>query len=435
MCNEISFIHVSDIHFNRYSGDDFDDNDDLRNEMIRDIEKNAKKELRNVKGILVCGDIAFSGQEAEYDIADNFLKNILNVFDLYEKDIYCVPGNHDIDQNVPKQSISVYNAQKLIEDQKIDDVDLVLRKFKNDKLIGNPLLYPIKEYNKFSNKLSSSFDKMQLYWQSEIKLNSKYNLIIHGINSAIISNADDHIDKTKERKMVITQTQIPQNKDGNIYMVLCHHPPECWKDNDILEKLMHERVKIQLYGHKHLQKIEVDKKSLKISSGAIHPERDYNWIPCYNWISIKVEKDKLIIKVYPRILNDVRVFTCDEKVCESNIYKLVTLDLDLDEDISLESNFETEDKNINILNTHDNEYSEQDIAETEKEIRKTNITDKEIVYKYLCLNNINKEATLKRCLHSDEIDKNKLDDVDYILQTIKKNSLEDEFLNILNEFY
>ncbi|NRY63289.1 metallophosphoesterase family protein [Clostridium beijerinckii] len=435
MCNEISFIHVSDIHFNRYSGDDFDDNDDLRNEMIRDIEKNAKKELRNVKGILVCGDIAFSGQEAEYDIAEKFLKNILNIFDLSEKDIYCVPGNHDIDQNVPKQSISVYNAQKLIEDQKIDDVDLVLRKFKNDKLIENPLLYPIKEYNKFSNKLSSSFDKMQLYWQSEIKLNSKYNLIIHGINSAIISNSDDHKYKTKERKMVITQTQIPQNKDGNIYMVLCHHPPECWKDNDILEKLMHERVKIQLYGHKHLQKIEVDEKSLKISSGAIHPERDDNWIPCYNWISIKVEKDKLIIKVYPRILNDVRVFTCDKKVCESNIYKLVTLDLDLDEDDSLGSNFESEEKDINILNTHDNEYSEQDLVDSEKEIRKTNITDKEIVYKYLCLNNINKEATLKRCLHSDEIDKNKLDDVDYILQIIKKNSLEDEFLNILNEYY
>lgn len=435
MCNEISFIHVSDIHFNRYSGDDFDDNDDLRNEMIRDIEKNAKKELINVKGILVCGDIAYSGQEEEYNIADNFLKNILNIFDLSEKDIYCVPGNHDIDQNVPKQSISVYNAQKFIEEQKNDDVGFVLRRFKNDNHIENPLLYPIKEYNKFSNKLSSSFDKMQLCWQSEIKLNSKYNLIIHGINSAIISNADDHKDKTKERKMVITQTQIPQNKDGNIYMLLCHHPPECWKDNDILKKLMHERVKIQLYGHKHLQKIEVDEKSLKISSGAIHPEKDNNWIPCYNWISIKVEKDKLVIKIYPRILNDVRVFTCDKKVCESKIYKLVTLDLNLDENNSSGSNLENEEKDSSLLNTQGNDYSEQDLVDTEKEIRKTNITDKEIVYKYLSLNNINKESTLERCLPSNEIDTNKLDDVDYILQMIKKNNIEDEFLNILNEFY
>ncbi|EHI99072.1 metallophosphoesterase [Clostridium sp. DL-VIII] len=434
MCNEISFIHVSDIHFNRYSGDDFDDNDDLRNEMIRDIEKNAKKELKNVKGILVCGDIAYSGQEEEYDIADNFLKNILNIFDLYEKDIYCVPGNHDIDQNIPNKSISVYNAQKFIEEQKNDDVDWALRKFNNDKYIQNPLLYPIKEYNKFSNKLSSSFDKMQLCWQSEIKLNSKYNLIIHGINSAIISNADDHKDNTKERKMVITQTQIPKNKDGNIYMLLCHHPPECWKDNDTLERLMHERVKIQLYGHKHLQKIEADEKSLKISSGAIHPERDDNWIPCYNWISIKVEEDKLIIKIYPRILNDVREFTYDEKVCESNIYKLVTLDLNLDENNNSGINLKSKE-DISLLNTKDNDYSEYENIETEKEIRKTNITDKEIVYKYLSLNNINKEATLKRCLSGNEMDKNKLDDVDYILQMIKKNNLEGQFLNILNEFY
>ena len=87
------------------------------------------------------------------------------------------------------------------------------------------------------------------------------------------------------------------------------------------------------------------------------------------------------------------------------------------------------------MNTQEDDDSEYNSIEIEKEIRKTNSTDKEIVYKYLSLNNINKEDTLERCLSSNEIDKNKLDDVDYILQEIKKNNLEDQFLNILNEFY
>ena len=73
---EISFIHLSDIHFRKTSGSSVDIDADLRNAILMDIKINAKSTLKNIKGILVGGDIAFAGQKKEYDFARKFLKEI-----------------------------------------------------------------------------------------------------------------------------------------------------------------------------------------------------------------------------------------------------------------------------------------------------------------------------------------------------------------------
>lgn len=59
----LSFIHLSDIHFHKYSGDAYDIDHDLRCEIIRDISYEYRKKISTIDGILICGDIAFSGDE------------------------------------------------------------------------------------------------------------------------------------------------------------------------------------------------------------------------------------------------------------------------------------------------------------------------------------------------------------------------------------
>ena len=59
----LSFIHLSDIHFQKYSGDAYDLDADLRNELLIDLSKNFPKSISNANGILICGDIAFSAQK------------------------------------------------------------------------------------------------------------------------------------------------------------------------------------------------------------------------------------------------------------------------------------------------------------------------------------------------------------------------------------
>ena len=74
--SEITFIHLSDIHFRKTSGSSTDIDEDLRNAILTDIQYNAKKRLKNIKGVLVGGDIAFAGKREEYDIAKKFLQYV-----------------------------------------------------------------------------------------------------------------------------------------------------------------------------------------------------------------------------------------------------------------------------------------------------------------------------------------------------------------------
>ena len=53
-----SFIQMSDIHFKSSSGDSYDIDKQLRSAMIRDLKNNVLNHIDNIKGILVCGDLA-----------------------------------------------------------------------------------------------------------------------------------------------------------------------------------------------------------------------------------------------------------------------------------------------------------------------------------------------------------------------------------------
>lgn len=100
----LSFIHLSDIHFQKYSGDAYDLDDDLRNELLIDLSKNFPKNISNANGILICGDIAFSAQEREYAVASDFLEQVCQRVSLDPSMVFCVPGNHDVDQAITRGS-------------------------------------------------------------------------------------------------------------------------------------------------------------------------------------------------------------------------------------------------------------------------------------------------------------------------------------------
>ncbi len=60
----LNFIHISDIHFHKQSGGPFDLDLELRLQLENDV-KSVKDKIGDVFGILVTGDIAYSGQKKE----------------------------------------------------------------------------------------------------------------------------------------------------------------------------------------------------------------------------------------------------------------------------------------------------------------------------------------------------------------------------------
>jgi len=168
---KVSFIHLSDIHFIKTSGNPADIDQDLRDAIITDIKMNAKYRLGKINGILVSGDIAYCGIKEEYKKAQNFLGQITDIFEIERSAVYCVPGNHDVNQNIPRRSNHVYESQcKLDSAITLDEVDKIFESKINDQYYNDVLFKPILEYNEFASKFECNIDANKLNWNQKFPL-------------------------------------------------------------------------------------------------------------------------------------------------------------------------------------------------------------------------------------------------------------------------
>lgn len=329
----LSFVHLSDIHFNKYSGDPYDVDNDLRSMLLYDVRENFHKSIDSCNGILICGDIVFSGKEKEYAIASEFLRTLCDKLGLPDSSVYCVPGNHDVDQDVPRGEYFIESTQgQLAATTTMDAFDASLAKIAHSEISAELLYEPIKNYNKtFAGKFNCNLNSKNLCREFLIDLDHKYKLSIWCINSTLISNHHDQDDRKVERPMRIGRAQMPVPKENTVYLSICHHPPQCWYDPEkILAEKMNKRVAIQLYGHKHIQTIERKGESIIVGSGATQPVRgDDDWLPRYNWITLETKQDKLFVSIFPRVLENECKFEADPilgggKLCETfelNLYE------------------------------------------------------------------------------------------------------------------
>lgn len=153
----LSFVHLSDIHFQKYSGDAYDLDADLRNELLIDLSKNLPKSISTVSGILICGDIAFSAQESEYAVATDFLKEICQRVSLDPSRVFCVPGNHDVDQGVTRGSRSLRALQQELATAEPQEAEKLLAQICRNHLDAQILCASIEHYNTFAAKYHCGF--------------------------------------------------------------------------------------------------------------------------------------------------------------------------------------------------------------------------------------------------------------------------------------
>ena len=76
----IRFLQISDIHFSNVPGSD-DDYAQMKFKFLEDIAK-CHREKGVIDYVLICGDIAFSGTEAQYKEARDFINDICSIFEL-----------------------------------------------------------------------------------------------------------------------------------------------------------------------------------------------------------------------------------------------------------------------------------------------------------------------------------------------------------------
>ena len=95
----------------------------------------------------------------------------------------------------------------------------------------------------------------RLYWKQDLLLQGDVRLIIHGLTSTLLSGADGHDDNRTSLYLSPLQTVLDP-LDDVVNLVLCHHPPDWFSDNDAVDEAFCARAAIQMLGHKHRQRIK-----------------------------------------------------------------------------------------------------------------------------------------------------------------------------------
>lgn len=326
-------LHFSDIHFCRSSGSRYDLDLDLRNEVERDLRRLT--DARAVDGILVTGDIAFSGIEEEYKKAEAWLDTIRSISGCPEGAIWVTPGNHDIHRRTVEESKLLQSLRK--ECRELDDeaAAKALDDWLQDKSAGAVLFQPLQAYNSFAQRYGCSLSPEKPYWSTgagnDLPLNDGSMLRLWGLNSTLLS---DKADNDRHKKLLLGRAALRLlSEDGIIYATLCHHPPDWLFDQSHVEQVLRARTQLQFYGHKHRLHLRQDGNSLIVTAGAVQPERDPTWKPRYNLLHIVVSGEgdcrQLQVDVYPRLYDQVDLnFGPDWQFCKGQDFRRHTMKLE-----------------------------------------------------------------------------------------------------------
>lgn len=293
---KLVLIHLSDIHFASSSGNVHDIDQNVRDELLIDVATLTKR-LGPAAGVLVTGDIAYSGKKKEYQHAAEWLRKVCVTVGCEEQNVSVVPGNHDVDRELAGRLITKMLHQNL---RSLDGpaIDSKLREFFSDEQSANAILAPLTEYNVFAQPYGCEISASQPYWQRDLALSCGTIVRMRGLCSAFVSNAEDD-----KGKMILGSAYAGvQRENGVLHLTLCHHPPEWLRDQDPVEDHLKSKVHIQLFGHKHAQRLDIINDKARLVAGAMHPERcERSWIPTYNVLEIERRDEcSIVLRSYQR---------------------------------------------------------------------------------------------------------------------------------------
>lgn len=289
-------LQVADIHF-RYPdcASDMDPERPYRTALVNDVRRRVAT-MGPVSAILVAGDIAFQGQEEEYNAALAWLTELSQVAGCTLDDVFVVPGNHDVDRSRIRGARAIQNAQAAIATAVVQRREReVIDQFR-DPQAGHALLAPLEAYNRFAAHFNCQvYAPDKLRWHQERKLSDEFRLRIYGLTSTLLSGAGAPQNKEDTRLTLYLgpfQTAIDPI-EGVVNLVMCHHPPDWFIDcDDVDDATSGGRAALHLFGHKHRQRIHRDAMYVRFSAGAVNPERqEPGWEPGYNLVKVTVVED------------------------------------------------------------------------------------------------------------------------------------------------
>lgn len=262
-----------------------DPNHHLRNKLLLDAEMMCKQLGKIPSAILISGDITFAAHADEYAFALAWLEKLVAKCGTTIESVFVIPGNHDVVRNMASKPM-VKALHEQIKSTDHISLDVKLRELLSDPETSRVLYAPLEPFNLFAGQFfcDVSAPKRTIATR-DLKLNDGSTLRLTGLNSAFVSSEAD-----KARDLFVDPACFQVTKEPGIeHVALCHHPFTWLRNGDALKDHLNDVTRIQLFGHEHTNRIELNRDSIRISASAAHPDRtEHGWEPGYNLIELEV---------------------------------------------------------------------------------------------------------------------------------------------------
>ncbi|NPE55982.1 metallophosphoesterase [Dickeya dadantii] len=276
-------LHLSDIHFRKSEVSTAQDpNAHLRNEIIRDAESQCAL-LGHPDVIIVSGDIAFAGDPDEFKFATEWLEILCNACGCSLTSVFVVPGNHDVVRSIA-DSYYVQLAHRAIKAaaNPLEEIGIQMRQLETQSMLYRSL----DNYNQFASQFFCNLlPPERTRATRELTLNDGSTLRLWGLNSAFLSSSSD-----REGELFIDPASMQiMRSSGVVNLVVTHHHLSWLGQARDFEDHINDVAPIQIFGHVHLNRIDMNRDYVRLTASAANPDRhEGGWEPGYNLIEVSV---------------------------------------------------------------------------------------------------------------------------------------------------
>lgn len=300
----INWLHLSDWH---QRGREFD-RSKVAKRLLADIAERAQKidsQLENIDFVVFSGDIAFSGQKEEFELANQQLIKPLRDQLGPNVPIYFVPGNHDITRS-EFSKIPTEWAQ-ILSSENNTDIEQLLQ----DPLKVATLNKPLKNFYDFAEQQNCKYDSSKLH-RVDVIQKGGISIGIVCLNTAWLSARCNIKPRApaKEKEfwdrgvLRTTEAQISDALDElrgkDIVIAIMHHPLHWLEEVEQAkaEQLIGSTCHIVLNGHEHRPNMNRLSNAfgdvVTIPAGASYYRRmaeDPRYTNAYNFCSVNLDSD------------------------------------------------------------------------------------------------------------------------------------------------
>jgi hypothetical protein len=310
------FVHLSDIHFGQERDERVHIHDDVKQQLIIDAAEVVKTlPGAAAHGILVTGDIAFSGIQPQYAAAGAWLDELAHAVGCEIFRIQMVPGNHDLDR--AKLSLGATHLLDVIRNGGATEYEKILA---ND-LDRASLFARFEDFGRFCEAYDCPLDLEGRYSTNlHVELAPGRAIRFVRMNSSLLCTGEE-TDADPELMVGARQFTVARTA-GEETIVLIHHPLNWYKDNEDATRYLKSRVRVLISGHEHDPKVHVEPVEpgsdlLMLAAGATVPFKSNDtYTFTYNIIEFDwdADQDALAVTIHPRAWNAKRTcFEADDK--------------------------------------------------------------------------------------------------------------------------